>query len=367
MVPLFSNIPWPDLIARHELLTQLLLDASLDHQRRHEIQKEYAMLSSVLRSYNDIENFYKQSKELELQQSEATDPEFAELIAEEIATIQQRISLEEHKLDLLLYPPDSLDQRDVFLEVRAGTGGQEAALFAGDLVRMYLLYATRKGWDASIVSESATDLGGCREAVLHIKGQGVYGLLKYESGVHRVQRVPATETSGRVHTSTATVAVLPETDEVETSIDPRDLRIDVYRSSGAGGQHVNTTDSAVRITHIPTGVVVACQDERSQHKNKAKAMKVLQARLRVAQEEKRAEQESAQRKKLIGSGERAEKVRTYNVPQNRVTDHHIDLTLKKLDTIMGGDLDPIIIPLSVYGSEERRKQAFPWLYKARTA
>lgn len=364
---LFSNVPWSDLINRHELLTQLLLDGSLDHQRRQEIQKEYAMLSAVLRGYHELENLKKQRSELETQKAETTDPEFSELIVEEIVAIQQRIASEEHKLDLLLYPPDDLDQQDVFLEVRAGTGGQEAALFAGDLMRMYMLYATRKGWNASVISASSTDLGGCREAVLHIKGQGVYGLLKFESGVHRVQRVPATETSGRVHTSTATVAILPETDEVETSIDPRDLRIDVYRSSGAGGQHVNTTDSAVRITHIPTGVVVACQDERSQHKNKAKAMKVLGARLRVAQEEKRAAEESEQRKKLIGSGERAEKVRTYNVPQNRVTDHHIDLTLKKLDTIMEGDLDPIIVPLSAYGSQERRKQSFPWLYKARTA
>ena len=364
---LFSAVPWQDLVARHELLASLLLDASLDYQRRHEVQKEYAMLSAVLRLYNDIQSLHKQQGELAQQKATTTDPEFAELIAEEITLVEQYIESESHKLDILLYPIDPLEQRDVFLEVRAGAGGQEAALFAGDLIRMYLLYATRKGWTASVVSASSTDLGGCREAVLHIKGHGVYGLLKYESGVHRVQRVPATETSGRVHTSTATVAVLPETDEVESSIDPRDLRIDVYRSSGAGGQHVNTTDSAVRITHIPTGVVVACQDERSQHKNKAKALKVLGARLRVAQEEKRAAEESEQRKKLIGSGERAEKVRTYNVPQNRVTDHHIDLTLKKLDMIMEGDLDPIINPLSVYSSEERRKTSFPWLYKARTS
>lgn len=364
---LFSTVPWSDLITRHEVLSQLLLDASLDSQRRHEVQKEYAMLSAVLRLYHDIKSLTEQQNELQEQKAATQDPEFAELITEEIALFEHNIATESHKLDMLLYPADPLEQRDVFLEIRAGTGGQEAALFAGDLMRMYLLYATRKGWTASVVSASPTDLGGYREVVLHIKGRGIYGLLKYESGVHRVQRVPATETSGRVHTSTATVAVLPETDDVEVNIDPRDLRIDVYRSSGAGGQHVNTTDSAVRITHIPTGVVVACQDERSQHKNKAKALKVLSARIRIAQEEKQTAEASEQRKKLIGSGERAEKVRTYNVPQNRVTDHHIDLTLKKLDTIMEGDLDPIIDPLSIYSAEERRKHSFPWLYKARTS
>jgi peptide chain release factor 1 len=358
-------IPWPELRQRHELLIQALSSPSLDQQRRHDIQKEYAMLSAALRYYDDIAVLEVQSQELEQQLKEATDPEFAELIKEEIRVIHEKKAVEEHKLDMLLFPLDELDQHDVFLEVRAGTGGQEAALFAGDLIRMYLLYAPRRHWQASVVSAHATDLGGYREAVLHIKGRGVHGALKHESGVHRVQRVPTTETAGRVHTSTATVAVLPETDDVEVSIDPRDLRIDVYRSSGAGGQHVNTTDSAVRITHIPSGVVVACQDERSQHKNKAKALKILQARLRAAHEEKRAAEESQQRKKLIGSGERAEKVRTYNVPQNRVTDHHIDLTLKKLDMVMEGDLDDIITALEAHDAQDRRNKPLPWLYSAK--
>lgn len=362
---MFTTIQWPELRTRHEQLTQLLLNAALDQQRRHDVQKEYAMLSSVLRHYDDIVALEEQKKDLEAQKQTTDDAEFGELITEELVALQEKIAAEAHKLDMLLFPLDELDTSDVFLEIRAGTGGQEAALFAGDLMRMYLLYAPHRGWHASVVSANHTDLGGYREVVLHITGKNVYGALKYESGVHRVQRVPATETSGRVHTSTATVAVLPETDDVEIAIDPRDLRIDVYRSSGAGGQHVNTTDSAVRITHIPTGVVVACQDERSQHKNKAKAMKVLQARLRAAHEEKRAEQESEQRKKLIGTGERAEKVRTYNVPQNRVTDHHIDLTLKKLDMIMEGSLDDIITALEQHDTHERRKRPLPWLNSAK--
>lgn len=243
-----------------------------------------------------------------------------------------------------------------FLEIRAGTGGQEAALFAGDLLRMYTLYAAKKGWKTAIVNESSTDLGGYREVVIEIKGKRVYGHLKHESGVHRVQRVPATETQGRVHTSTATVAVLPEVEDVEVNINPNDLRIDVYRASGAGGQHVNTTDSAVRITHIPTGVVVACQDERSQHKNKAKALKVLQSRIFASIQEKQEAEQSQKRKEMVGSATRSEKVRTYNYPQNRITDHQVDVTLKNLDVVMEGDLEPIIEALMQRDDAERRKQ-----------
>ncbi len=356
-------IAWDQLRLRHQSIGEQLSHPSLEQQRRQQLGKEYALLSGVLHQHDAVRAIEAQLHELTLQEADgvAHDPEFGELIAEERELLNARLIEERDALDRLLYPVDTAFDRSVFLEVRAGTGGQEAALFAHDLMRMYMLYAAKKGWDASVVSMSDTDLGGIREAVLHIRGRGVYGHLRYESGVHRVQRVPTTETAGRVHTSTATVAVLPEADEVEVHIDPRDLRIDVYRSSGAGGQHVNTTDSAVRITHIPTGVVVACQDERSQHKNKAKALKVLQARIHAAQQEKRAAEESEQRKKLIGSGERAEKVRTYNVPQNRVTDHQVDVTLKALDLFFEGDMDGIIDALSAQGEAERRKKPLPWL------
>ncbi len=253
-----------------------------------------------------------------------------------------------------MFPPDEHDNRSVFLEIRAGAGGKEAALFVADLLKMYTNYAQRKHWRAVVDSSSDTDLGGFKEVVLHIDGKDVYGHLKRESGVHRVQRVPETEGSGRVHTSTVTVAVLPEAKEVDVQINPSDLRIDVYRSSGAGGQHVNTTDSAVRITHIPTGVVVACQDERSQHKNKAKAMKTLQSRILAAHIEKEEAKMSKDRKEQVGSGMRAEKVRTYNYPQNRVSDHQVDVTLKKLDQVMLGDLDEIIQALRDQERQSRR-------------
>jgi peptide chain release factor 1 len=256
-----------------------------------------------------------------------------------------------------MYPPDERDSRDVYLEIRAGAGGQEAALFAADLMRMYKLYAEKKHWRFTVEDLSTTDLGGIREVVLHIKGARVYAHLKYESGVHRVQRVPATETQGRVHTSTATVAVLPEAKEVEVNISPADLRVDVFRASGAGGQHVNTTDSAVRITHVPTGVVVSCQDERSQHKNKAKAMKILQSRILAVQIEEQDAKMSAERKQQVGTGMRAEKVRTYNFPQNRVTDHQADVTLKNLDMFMEGNMDGIIDALVDMDREKRRQRS----------
>ena len=240
------------------------------------------------------------------------------------------LALKQRELDDILYPADERNDRSVYLEIRAGAGGQEAALFVADLQKMYTNYAQKMHWRVSVESVSTTDFGGFREIILHIQGKGVYGHLRYESGVHRVQRVPATETQGRIHTSTVTVAVLPEAEEVDVTINPSDLRIDVYRSSGAGGQHVNTTDSAVRVTHIPTGVAVACQEERSQHKNKAKAMKLLQSRLLAAQMEKSEAEMRKQRKEQVGTGERAEKVRTYNFPQNRVTDHQVDVTLKSL-------------------------------------
>jgi len=291
------------------------------------------------------------------QKIETVDAEYKALLDEEEVSLDRQVSESGFELEKLLFPPDDRDNRSVFLEIRAGTGGQEAALFAGDLARMYLLYAPKKHWRASIVSESPTDLGGFRDIVLHIEGKNVFGHLKQEAGVHRVQRVPSTETAGRIHTSTATVAVFPEAEEVEFTINPNDLRIDVYRASGAGGQHVNTTDSAVRITHIPTGVVVACQDERSQHKNKAKALKELQSRLYSTHKEKQDAEMSAQRKEQVGSATRSEKARTYNYPQNRVTDHQAGITLNKLDIIMEGNLDDILEPLMKQDLEERRKRA----------
>lgn len=343
---------------RYDALAGQLMLPNIDHQKRQTLQKELSFLTNSLAKLREIDAVEKQRDELAAQLKESQDPAFAELIKEELAELDTRLSDLRIALDLVLFPPDEMDERSVFLEIRAGTGGQEAALFAGDLLRMYMMYAIKKGWQTNLMSESTTDLGGYREVVLEVKGKGVYGHLKHEAGVHRVQRVPDTETQGRVHTSTASVVVLPEADDVEVSISPADLRIDVYRASGAGGQHVNTTDSAVRITHIPTGTVVACQDERSQHKNKAKALKVLQSRILAANKEKQDAEESKKRKEMVGGAARSDKVRTYNYPQNRITDHRVDsLTLKNLDMVMEGALDPIIQALMHHEAQERRKKS----------
>lgn len=348
-------IQWTALRSRHDSLLQQLNDPALDSSRRGKFQKELSQLSALLSKHDHIESLQKQLVQSESQSQSTTDAEMAELYREEIAEIKTQINQAQNDLDLLMFPPDEHDNRSVYLEIRAGTGGQEAALFGGDLQRMYTNYALRKGWRVSVESVSTTDLGGIREVVLYIQGQQVYGHLKFESGVHRVQRVPQTETQGRVHTSTATVAVLPEAQEVDVNINPADLRIDTFRAGGAGGQHVNMTDSAIRITHIPTGTVVSCQDERSQHKNKAKAMKMLHSRILAAQMAKSHAERSEMRKELVGSGERAEKVRTYNFPQNRVTDHQVDVTLKKLDMVIEGDLGEIIDALREKEREDRRK------------
>lgn len=351
-------INWQDIILRHEELNNQLMSGSLDNNKRHVIQKEFSFLSSLLNKHREVEGLNAEYKQLVDQVNclGDSDAELKSLYNEELDVIQQKINHEYKALEDLLFPADEKDDKSVFLEIRAGTGGQEASLFAADLMQMYIGYATRKGWQVGVSSANETDLGGYREIVLHIEGKGVYGHLKWESGVHRVQRVPATETQGRVHTSTATVAILPEAEDVDVTVNNADLRIDVYRASGAGGQHVNTTDSAVRITHIPTGVVVTCQDERSQHKNKAKALKMLQSRLLSAQQEKQESEMSQKRKELVGTGVRAEKVRTYNYPQNRISDHQVDLTLKKLDIVMTGQLDEIIEALMTREREERRKQ-----------
>ncbi len=346
---------WEAIAHYHEELSQKLADPNLDPKERQKMQKDFAHLDILIGKFKEI-TLLKQELAEAKHQVETGDAEMQELFAQEIPLIEEKLVSAEKELNTLLAPPGELDERSVFLEIRAGAGGQEAALFVADLMRMYTNYGLKKGWKVSLDSESHTDLGGYREVVLYIKGHNVYGELKRESGVHRVQRVPATETQGRVHTSTVTIAVLPEAKEVDVSINPADLRIDVYRASGAGGQHVNTTDSAVRITHIPTGVVVSCQDERSQQKNKAKAMKVLQSRLLVAQMEKAHAQMSKMRKEQVGTGMRAEKVRTYNYPQNRVTDHQVNLTLKKLDRVMEGDLDEIVDALTEEEREMRKQQ-----------
>ena len=349
------NIPWQDIKQRHEVLVAELARPDIDSNKRRELQKEGSWLAGLLQSYEIMESLNQQIAEIDEQVATTTDAEMLELFKEEMSDLHAKIEAEETALADNLFPPDPFDDRSVYLEIRAGAGGKEAALFVADLLRMYTNYAERQGWRVSLEESSTTELGGFKEVVLFIKGKGVYGHLKKESGVHRVQRVPATETAGRVHTSTATVAVLPEAEDVDVTINPDDLRIDVYRSSGSGGQHVNTTDSAVRITHIPSGVVVACQDERSQHKNKAKAMKILQSRILVAQQEQQARERSAQRKEQVGTGMRAEKVRTYNYPQNRITDHQVDLTVKNLDAVMDGKLDEIVEALRQREREDRRK------------
>jgi len=353
------QINWQELKTRYEEINQKLLTPSLDNQQRQELQREHTHLSTLLKIYNRIEELEKLliSSQEELAKNQGT--EMADLYQEEITEAQQELHQKNQELEDILFPPDPLDNRSVFLEIRAGTGGQEAALFAADLVKMYTNYALSKRWHVELADCSTTDLGGIREAILHIEGKGVYGHLRYESGVHRVQRVPKTETAGRVHTSTATVAVLPEAQEVDVVINPADLRVDTYRASGAGGQHVNKTDSAIRITHIPTGIVVACQEDRSQHKNRAKAMKMLQSRMLAAQREKQEMEQSQKRKEMVGTGMRAEKVRTYNFPQNRISDHQVDLTLKNLDVAIEGAVDEIIDALMKKGREDRKKMLSP--------
>lgn len=352
------SINWDQLRSRLDELNQLLIDSSsFDHKKREELQKEHAQLQNLLTKQDTINSLNKALAECQEQRAAISDQEMIDLFTLEEEDLTAQLKEVQGELDDLLYPPDPLDNRSVFVEIRAGAGGQEAALFAGDLLKMYTNYATKKGWRASLVDLSETDLGGIKEAVLEIEGKKVYGHLKRESGVHRVQRVPKTETQGRVHTSTVTVAILPEAEEVDVNINPADLRIDTYRAGGAGGQHVNKTDSAVRITHIPTGIVVACQDERSQHKNRAKAMKVLQSRILQAERERQEAQLTQQRREMVGTGMRAEKIRTYNYPQNRITDHQIDVTLKKLDFMMLGDLDDLIQPLMEFDRAQRKAQA----------
>ena len=351
-------INWDAIKSEYELLSNRLVDADLDQNKRKEIQKKVTYYSLLLPLHEDIV-LCEAEIALAQQHYEQEEGEMKKLFELEIQELRHKRDLKQNAIDDILYPPDPLDQRSIFLEIRAGAGGQEAALFVTDLFKMYNNYALNRGWQVEVVDQSSTDIGGYKELIVHVKGHNVYGQLRWESGVHRVQRVPQTETQGRVHTSTATIAVLPEAEEVDFAINPSDLRIDVFRSSGAGGQHVNTTDSAVRIVHIPTGVMVSCQDERSQHKNKAKAMSVLRSRLMEADLQRKEDERRKQRKQQIGSADRAEKIRTYNYPQNRISDHRIDLTLKKLDIVMQGDMADLIEPLVAWGKEQKRKEVNP--------
>lgn len=335
------------LTERFEEVSALLADPVVigDQERFRALSIEYSQINPVVECYRD----YRESTDA-LESAEAMrgdpDPEIRSLAEEELAENSARIEALEKRLQILLLPSDPNDECNTFLEIRAGTGGAEAALFAGDLFRMYSRYAEGRGWNIEILSESQAEQGGYKEIILRVTGDQVYSRLKFESGAHRVQRVPQTESQGRVHTSACTVAVLPEPAEIDqVEVNPADLRIDTYRSSGAGGQHVNTTDSAVRITHLPTGIVVECQDERSQHKNRARAISLLQAKLLNSQREQQVQEQSETRRQLVGSGDRSERIRTYNFPQGRITDHRINLTFYKLDEILQGDLDAVIDPL----------------------
>jgi len=326
-------------------------EALADQEKYRALTREHSELSEVVEvyhAYRKVEADIEGHREL-LQES---DPELKEMAREELPGLEARREQLTEELKRLLMPRDPNDDKNVILEIRAGTGGEEAALFAADLFRMYGRYADEKRWKVEMISVSEADAGGLKEVIAMISGDRVYSRLKYESGTHRVQRVPETESQGRIHTSACTVAVLPEADDVELTIDPTELRIDVYRASGAGGQHVNKTESAVRITHLPTGLVVSCQDEKSQHKNRAKAMKVLQSRLYDAMLAQQQAAQAADRKSQVGSGDRSERIRTYNYPQGRCTDHRIGLTLYKLDAIMQGDLDDLIEPLQTHAQSE---------------
>jgi len=344
---------------KYEDLEKQLSDPTVvdDQERYRKLAKAHADLAEVVEGFREHKRLTRDLEEnTELAQD--PDPEMRELALAEVKTIREALPELEARLKLLLLPKDPMDEKNILLEIRAGTGGEEAALFAGDLFRMYSRYAETKRWKVEIMSSSETGSGGFKEIIANISGDKVYSRLKYESGAHRVQRVPATESQGRIHTSAVTVAIMPEAEEVDVAIDPNDLRIDVYRSSGPGGQSVNTTDSAVRVTHIPSGLVVICQDEKSQHKNKAKALKVLRSRLLQAEQEKQRLEQEANRRSQVGSGDRSERIRTYNFPQSRVTDHRINLTLYKLEAVLEGDLDELFDGLIAhYQSEALKAQA----------
>ena len=330
--------------ARRDELAASMARADLAADQFVRLSKDYAELEPVAQAASEVRRLRQEIDALSYMINEdGADPELKTMAADELSELREQLTAADRKLALALLPKDAADERSAILEIRAGTGGDEAALFAGDLFRMYQRYADNQGWRVELMSASAAEMGGYKEVVASVTGQGVFAKLKFESGVHRVQRVPVTESGGRIHTSAATVAVLPEAEDVDVAIDEaRDLRIDVYRSSGPGGQSVNTTDSAVRITHLPTGLVVIQQDEKSQHKNKAKALKVLRARLYEQERSRLADERAGARKSMVGSGDRSERIRTYNFPQGRVTDHRINLTLHRLPEIVEGQMDELL-------------------------
>lgn len=347
-----------EFVNRHEELSLLINDPDIiaDQEKWRALMKEYSTVAPIAEKYKEYKQAEKNVNEALEMLDGNTDDDFRSLVKEELAENREKMAELEEELKVLLIPKDPNDDKNVIMEIRAGAGGDEAALFAGSLFRMYNKYAEKKGWKTELISDSESDLGGFKEVCFMISGQGAYSRLKYESGVHRVQRVPETESGGRIHTSTVTVAVLPEADEVDVQLDMNDVRIDVFRASGNGGQCVNTTDSAVRVTHIPTGIVVSCQDEKSQLKNKNKALKVLYARLYDMELKRHNEEIAGERKAQVGTGNRNERIRTYNFPQGRVTDHRVNLTLYKIDNIVEGDLDEIIDTLSAAERAEKLKE-----------
>jgi peptide chain release factor 1 len=342
---------------RYDELNRLMSDSSVVG-RLEQYQKyaeEHADLSVLIGKIREYRQAIKDREAAEEILSSESDKDLQEFAGEEKAQAEERLTALDLEIKLMLVPRDPRDGKDVIMEIRAATGGEEAALFAADLFRMYTRYADGRRWRSELLSSNPTGIGGLKEVIFSISGKDAFGVFKHESGVHRVQRVPITEGSGRIHTSTVTVAVLPEAEEVEISVDPRDLKVDVFRSSGPGGQSVNTTDSAVRITHLPTGLVVTCQDEKSQHKNKARALRVLRSRLLAIKEEEQEREISATRRNQVGTGERSERIRTYNFPQNRVTDHRIGLTLYKLEAVLNGDLDEVVNQLRLAEQEQLLK------------
>lgn len=346
-----------DVERRYEEIAFRLSDPATTPDAYAGLMKDYKELTPLVESYRQYRQLEFQVREArDLLEAGGEDPEFLAMIQQESCENCQKLEELEENIKLLLLPKDVDDEKSVILEIRAGAGGEEAALFAHSLFRMYSMYAARQGWRCEVISENATELGGAKELVASIEGAGVYSRMKFESGVHRVQRVPETETQGRIHTSTVTVAVMPEAEEVELELDPKDLRIDTFRSSGAGGQHINKTSSAIRVTHLPTGMVVECQDQRSQRENKVRALTVLRSRLLQQKQAEYDEAYNAQRQSQVGTGDRSEKIRTYNFPQDRVTDHRIALTLRNLQGVLDGDLDRVVEPLILHDREEKLKR-----------
>ncbi|MBE3587373.1 MAG: peptide chain release factor 1 [Thermoanaerobacteraceae bacterium] len=343
---------------RYEELSALIADPAVinDRERWQQYVKAHAELDEVVAAYREYKKVRRGIQEAKELLAEKLEPDFREMVEQELEELKEKEGEMERRLKILLLPRDPNDEKNVIMEIRAGTGGEEAALFASDLFRMYTRYAERQGWRTELMSTSYTDLGGIKEVIFLIEGKGAYSRLKFESGVHRVQRIPVTESGGRIHTSAATVAVLPEAEEVDVEINPNDLRIDVFCSTGPGGQSVNTTQSAVRITHLPTGIVVSCQDEKSQHKNKEKAMRVLRARLLDRLQQEQQEKVALARRSMVGSGDRSERIRTYNFPQSRVTDHRIGLTTHRLPEVLMGNLDEIIEALVTTDQARRLQQ-----------